>query len=62
MTGAVAVAVVLVVLLAELHVLAVARNRRIARRRQMLAPLMASLFLAFALVVAVTIGEALGAR
>jgi Na+/alanine symporter len=61
-TGAVAVAVLLVVLLAELHVLAVARNRRIARRRQMLAPLMASLYLAFALVVAVTIGEALGAR
>jgi Na+/alanine symporter len=61
-TGAVAVAVLLVVLLAELHVLAVARNRRIARRRQLLAPLMASLFLVFALVVAVTIGEALGAR
>jgi hypothetical protein len=62
MTDGVAVAVLLVVLLAELHVLAVARNRRAARRRQMLAPLMAALFLVFTLVVAVTIGEALGAR
>jgi hypothetical protein len=62
MTDGVAVAVLLVVLLAELHVLAVARNRRAARRRQMLAPLVAALFLVFTLVVAVTIGEALGAR
>ena len=62
MTGGVAVAVILVVLLAELHVLAVARNRRVARRRQMLVPLMWSLFLVFALVVAVTIGEAMGAK
>lgn len=62
MTGAVAVSVLLVVLLAELHLLAVARNRRVARRRRLLAPLMASLFLVFAVVVAVTIGEALEAR
>jgi hypothetical protein len=61
-TGAVAVSVLLVVLLAEFHLLAVARNRRVARRRQLLAPLMASLFLVFAVVVAVTIGEALEAR
>ena len=62
MTGAVAVTVLLVVLQAELHLLAVARNRRVARRRQLLAPLMASLLLVFAVVVAVTIGEALEAR
>ena len=62
MTGGVAASVVLVVLLAELHVLTVARNRRVARRRRLLAPLMAALFLVFALAVAVTIGEALEAR
>jgi len=62
MTGAVAVAALLVAILTELHLLAVARNRRVARRRHMLAPLMASLFLVFAAVVAVTIGEALGAK
>jgi uncharacterized membrane protein len=61
-TGGVAASVVLVVLLAELHVFTVARNRRVARRRRMLAPLMAALFLVFAVAVGVTIGEALGAR
>jgi hypothetical protein len=62
MTGGGAIAVLLVVLLTELHLFAVARNRRVARRREMLAPLMASLLLAFAVVVTVTIGEAAGAR
>jgi len=62
MTGAVAVTVLLVVLLAELHLLAVAGHRRAARRQPLLAPLMVSLFIAFGAVVAVTIGEALGAR
>jgi hypothetical protein len=62
MTGAVAVAVLLVLILAELHLLAVARSRRAARRRNLLAPLMVSLFLAFGAVVAVTFGEALGAK
>jgi hypothetical protein len=61
-TGGVAASVLLVVLLAELHVLTVARNRRVARRRRLLAPLMAALFLVFALAVAVTIGEALEAK
>jgi hypothetical protein len=61
-TGGVAASVVLVVLLAELHLLAVAQNCGVARRRRMLAPLMAALFLVFALAVAVSIGEALGAR
>jgi hypothetical protein len=60
MTGGVAISVLLVVLLAELHLLAVARNRRVARRRQLLAPLVAALFVVFAVVVTVTIGEALG--
>jgi len=62
MTGAAAVAVLLVLILAELHLLAVARSRRVARRRNMLAPLLASLFLVFGAVVAVTFGEAFGAR
>jgi Na+/alanine symporter len=62
MTGAVAVSVLLVAILAELHFFAVARNRRVARRRNMLAPLMAALFLVFGAVVVVTIGEALGAK
>lgn len=62
MTGGVAVAVLLVVLLAELHLLAVAGHRRVAQRRRMLVPLMSSLILVFVLVVGVTIGEAMGAK
>ena len=60
--GGVAVALVLVVLLAELHLLAVAGNRRVARRRWLLAPLFVTLYVAFGAVVAVTIGEALAAQ
>jgi hypothetical protein len=60
--GGVAVALVLVALLAELHLLAVAGHRRSARRRELLAPLFVTLYVAFGAVVAVTIGEALAAQ
>jgi hypothetical protein len=60
MTGAAAVLLVLV--LVELHLLAVAGNRRVARRRYLLSPLLVSLLIAFAVTTAVTIGEAAGAR
>jgi hypothetical protein len=62
MTGAVAVTVLLVAILAELHLLAVAGDRTLVRSRRMLAPLLASLILVFVAVMAVTIGEALGAK
>jgi hypothetical protein len=60
MTGAVAILLVLVLI--ELHLLAVAGNRRVARRRYLLAPLMVSLLIAFTVAAAVTIGEAAGVR
>lgn len=62
MSGSVAVAVVLIALLAELHLVAVAAHRRAARRRAFLAPLLITLYVAFAAVVAVTIGEALSVQ
>jgi hypothetical protein len=58
-SGSVAIAVVLLALLAELHLLAVAAHRRAARRRALLTPLLVTLYIAFAAVVAVTVGEAL---